>query len=656
MSHPPRRRVLSAAAGLSALALTISGFGLGSQSSAATVVPEPTGRECVQSAGIGAVAEARQRAFAAASKTYGVPTSVLLGVSYMQSRWDDHGPAPSTSGGFGPMHLTDVDVDVEAAGLAKGDGAFGSSDGPDSLHTASIAAGLTQLEVSRLESDDASNICAGAALLSRYQRDLGHVTGAGSSTPSWYDAVKTYSGSSTSAAAAVFANRVFATIKSGVVRTTNDGQKVRLASERTLAVPSAKPVTAAAQADASSHIDCPPALGCEWVPAPYEQYGATPSAYGNHDLANRENDLDINFIVIHDTEATYDTTLKLVQDPTYVSWNYSIRSSDGHVAQHLDAKDVGFHAGNWYVNTHSIGIEHEGFAAEGATWYTESMYQSSAKLVRYLADKYSVKFDRAHILGHDQVPGILPANVRGMHWDPGPYWDWEHYMSLVGAPLRPDRRERSSVVTVKPGFDDNQQLVTGCTSSGPCTPQGTNFVYLHTEPNASSPLVKDIGLHPDGSSSTTLVSDHGARLAAGQKIVVAQKSGDWLGVAYLGDIGWLYSPKNDPVVIPSGGKTVSAKPGVESVPVYGRAYPEQSAYAGTVVPYQTVTPLQYTIKAGQQYVLADGNIDTNFYYAKTFDSSLPGDHTVVTGQDKYYEIWFGHRIFFVRAADVVVDD
>lgn len=259
MSHPPRRRVLSAAAGLSALALTISGFGLGSQSSAATVLPEPTGRECVQSAGIGAVAEARQRAFAAASKTYGVPTSVLLGVSYMQSRWDDHGPAPSTSGGFGPMHLTDVDV--EAAGLAKGEGAFGTSDGPDSLHTASIAAGLTQLEVSRLKSDDASNICAGAALLSRYQRDLGHVTGAGSSTPSWYDAVKTYSGSSTSAAATVFANRVFATIKSGVVRTTNDGQKVRLASERTLAVPSAKPVTAAAQADASSPHRLPTDVG-----------------------------------------------------------------------------------------------------------------------------------------------------------------------------------------------------------------------------------------------------------------------------------------------------------------------------------------------------------------------------------------------------------
>jgi N-acetyl-anhydromuramyl-L-alanine amidase AmpD len=639
---------------LSALALTISGLASVSQSSAATTQHEPTGKECLSSVGEGAVSDARQRAFTAASTTFGVPVSVLLGVSYMQSRWDDHVAAPSTSGGYGPMHLTAVDV--EQAGLAKGDGSFRTSDGPDSLHTASVAADLAQLDESRVKADDSANICAGAALLSRYQRDLGGATGADSSTSSWYDAVKEYSGATTATDTIVFANRVFATIKEGEVRTTNDGQKVRLASQPSLQVPAARTALAPTQSGASSHVDCPKTLTCEWVPAPYEQYGATPSAYGNHDLANRQNDLDIDYIVIHDTETSYDTTLKLVQDPTYVSWNYTIRSSDGHVAQHLDAKDVGFQAGNWYINTHSIGIEHEGFAAQGAAWYTEAMYQSSAKLVRHLAGKYSVRLDRAHIIGHDQVPGILPANVRGMHWDPGPYWDWEHYMSLLGAPLRPDRHEGSKVVTVKPGFDDNQQLLTGCSDSGPCPPQGTNFVYLHTEPNVSSPLVKDLGLHPDGSDSTTQVSDHGARLAAGQKVVVAKKSGDWLGVPYLGEIGWFYSPKSDPVVIPSGGRTVSAKPGAESVPVYGRAYPEQAAYAGTVVPYQAVTPLQYTIKAGQEYALADASIDTNYYYAKTFDSSLPGDHTVVTGRDKYYEIWFGHRMFFVRAADVVLDD
>ena len=65
-------------------------------------------------------------------------------------------------------------------------------------------------------------------------------------------------------------------------------------------------------------------------------------------------------------------------DPTYLSWHYTLRSSDGHIAQHLDARNVGWHAGNWYVNMHSIGLEHEGIAAQGATWFTESMYRTSA--------------------------------------------------------------------------------------------------------------------------------------------------------------------------------------------------------------------------------------------------------------------------------------
>jgi hypothetical protein len=89
------------------------------------------------------------------------------------------------------------------------------------------------------------------------------------------------------------------------------------------------------------------------------------------------------------------------------------------------------------------------------------------------------------------------------------------------------------------------------------------------------------------------------------------------------------------------------------VPVYGRAYPEESAYPDEI-PYQTVVPLQYSIQPGQAYVLADDDIATDYYYAKTFDDSLPGDHTVVIGGDEYYEIWFGHRIAYVRAADVTL--
>lgn len=53
-------------------------------------------------------ANSLQRAFAAAAVEYHVPQSVLLGVSYLQSRWDTHGGAPSVTGGYGPMHLTDA--------------------------------------------------------------------------------------------------------------------------------------------------------------------------------------------------------------------------------------------------------------------------------------------------------------------------------------------------------------------------------------------------------------------------------------------------------------------------------------------------------------------------------------------------------------------
>lgn len=49
-----------------------------------------------------------QQAFATASAEYHVPQSVLLAVSYLQSRWDSHAGAPSVTGGYGPMHLTDA--------------------------------------------------------------------------------------------------------------------------------------------------------------------------------------------------------------------------------------------------------------------------------------------------------------------------------------------------------------------------------------------------------------------------------------------------------------------------------------------------------------------------------------------------------------------
>jgi N-acetyl-anhydromuramyl-L-alanine amidase AmpD len=586
----------------------------------------------------------RQSVFERAAEVSGVPETVLLGVSYLQSRWDDHGASPSASGGYGPMHLTDFTGLEDPKAADKGESAPVV---PDAAGTLTKAAELTGFSARSLRADDVANICGGAAVLASYQKST-----TAADPAAWTRAVASYSGAGDEGTALRFADQVFEVIREGETRTTNDGEKVTLKAS-----PDAQPDEQAVASmgllePENDVVDCPASLGCESIPAPYEWYDkSSPYNYGNHDLADRPNDMDIDYIVVHNTEGNWQTALDLVTDPTYLAWHYTLRSSDGHIAQHVNNKNVGWQAGNWYVNMHSIGLEHEGIAAEGATWFTESMYRTSAALVKHLAEKYDVPLDRAHIIGHDQIPGVTPANVRGMHWDTGPYWDWEHYMSLMGAPIERDKRGRSDVVTVAPGFDDNQQPVTGCVTGGvACEEQGTNFTYLRTAPSEDAPLVKDAGLHPDGSHSTTEVWDIGARAQAGLKFLVADKLDDWLGVWYLGDIAWL--KKDD--VVKSTGKVVVPS-GDTEVPVYGRAYPEESAYPAEI-PYQPLAPLQYTLKPGQAYVVADDDLATDYYYAKTFNDAIPGDHTVVVGEDEYYQIWFGHRFAYVRAADVSVKD
>lgn len=63
-----------------------------------------------------------------------------------------------------------------------------------------------------------------------------------------------------------------------------------------------------------------------------------------------------------------------------------------------------------------------------------------------------------------------------------------------------------------------------------------------------------------------------------------------------------------------------------------------------------MSPLSYSLPAGQRYVVGD-RVPGEYYYAVTFATD---SHRVVVGKDLYYEIQFGHRVAFVRAADVTV--
>ncbi|MEU9390712.1 N-acetylmuramoyl-L-alanine amidase [Streptomyces sp. NPDC048324] len=167
-----------------------------------------------------------------------------------------------------------------------------------------------------------------------------------------------------------------------------------------------------ARADADVQaVDYPPA---EWQPATSSNYTAS----------NRPTSYPLDYVIIHVTQETYADTLAIFQNSTKaVSAHYLVRSADGHVAQCVRERDVAWHAGNWDYNTRSIGIEHEGWVDKPA-YFTDALYEQSAQLTAAVCSKYGIPKDRAHIIGHYEVPGTD-------HTDPGPEWDWTRFIRMV---------------------------------------------------------------------------------------------------------------------------------------------------------------------------------------------------------------------------------
>ncbi|MFJ5213454.1 N-acetylmuramoyl-L-alanine amidase [Streptomyces sp. NPDC088354] len=587
---------------------------------------------------------ARQQDFASAAAEYHVPPSVLLGLAYQESAWESHGAQASADGGYGPMHLTDV---TPAMMADDGAGAVGRSDlksmaANPALHTLQAAAKLTGLSEDALRTDPAANIRGGAALLASYEKQV--AGGAPADAAQWYGAVARYSQSPQKRDAAGFADRVFATIRGGAGVTTKDGQRVRLN-----AAPSVRPATAQVdrlhlKASATTATECPPAVPCTFVPG-------SPAGM---QVSNRPaNGIKIDTIVIHDLEGTYDSGVAGLANPSNgVSTHYVMRSSDGAVTQMVATKDIAFQAGNYSSNLHSIGIEHEGFAAQGATWYTEAQYESTAYLVQYLAHRFDIPLDREHIVGHDNVAGGSPSGIRAQHWDPGPSWDWDHFMRLLGAPLSGLRGTApvGSVVTIDPVFDTNLQTVRVCPIDDPtgattaCTDrqQASNFVFLRTAPDASAPLFGDQAIHGTA-PGTDEISDWGSTAQTGQQFVVADEQGDWTAIWFSGAKVWFYNPGGQNTKQAYGVKIISAA-GSTPVDVYGSSYPDASEYP-TGLGASTQVPLGvYTLPAGQAYVATQPpNATVDFFKSSG---------TVVTGAKTQYTIQYNHRVALVYSGDV----
>ncbi|KUL76298.1 MULTISPECIES: N-acetylmuramoyl-L-alanine amidase [unclassified Streptomyces] len=155
--------------------------------------------------------------------------------------------------------------------------------------------------------------------------------------------------------------------------------------------------------------------GARWVAA----------SEANWRRADRPADYGIDMVVVHVTQGSFASAVKVFQDPEHKAAAHYIVRKDGHVTQMIRELDVAYHAGNRSYNERSVGIEHEGFV-ERPEDLTDAMYEASARLTARICARYDIPVDREHIIGHVEVPGTD-------HTDPGRHWDWDRYMKLVRA-------------------------------------------------------------------------------------------------------------------------------------------------------------------------------------------------------------------------------
>jgi hypothetical protein len=151
---------------------------------------------------------------------------------------------------------------------------------------------------------------------------------------------------------------------------------------------------------------------------------------GNFTKSHRHPE-SIDKIVIHVTEGAFWGSVRWLQSPRAHASSHYIVARNGRIVQLVHLSDIAWHAGNWKVNSHSVGIEHEGYTY-GPDGFTDAQYQSSARLAAWIARRSLLPIDRKHIIGHADVPA--PGGGRGgssHHTDPGPHWNWNRYIQLV---------------------------------------------------------------------------------------------------------------------------------------------------------------------------------------------------------------------------------
>lgn len=164
----------------------------------------------------------------------------------------------------------------------------------------------------------------------------------------------------------------------------------------------------------------------------------------------------VDTIVIHTGEGSYWGIISWFQNPNASASSHYVIARNGEITQMVADNDMAWHS--TYYNSHSIGIECEGFAGDPDNWTPELM-NALADLCAWLCEAYDIRpthppgdantnggyYGGIGLVGHYQVQtsGSAAAHQYGVRTDPGIYFDWNLFEEMVqsrwnGAPAGPE--------------------------------------------------------------------------------------------------------------------------------------------------------------------------------------------------------------------------
>ena len=328
-------------------------------------------------------------AIEAAAVEFGVPEGILQGIAHTESRWQHNPYRVSQDGRRGLFQMTDERLDLAAALLDLDEEVVMGS---VTQHARGFAALLNEERPWMM--GNASEITVGA-----WRPAIGWAMELPESFRDQY------------------VDMLFETIAAGVIEQLPTGEPITIAPW---------PIDAAYLGYFAPSEHRNPDYGSAiWNP--------TSCNYTN---ASRSGG-DVDTVVIHTIQGSYSGAISWFHNcSAQVSAHYVV-STTGSITQVVDEADIGWHVSCW--NGFTIGIEHEGYAEEPELWYTDAMYVASAALVADIIADWGIPADRDHIIEHAEVASS--CNTNG-HWDPGPGWDWDYYMDLIGgSSVPPDTTE-----------------------------------------------------------------------------------------------------------------------------------------------------------------------------------------------------------------------